>query len=97
MINIHSVQMFAVSASALMLMGFTAPCPSENAGPAPAVLYDALGDGNLWFRTENEATRSCPYGNVRSEGFNNPKWVCHFNEANFTIVDGRWVRLDNIQ
>ena len=84
-------QLLGVSVSAFMLMGVTAPCSKHDAGPAPAVLYDALGDGSLWFQTEDEASRSCPNGVADDEGVSKPRWVCHFNPVYFDVVDGRWV------
>ncbi len=91
-----NIKNIIVLGSAVALMGFSAPCPTDSVGYTNAgneVVFDALGPTDEWFSTEEEAVRFCPNQAVRSEGFSGKKWICHFNTKNFMIVNGHWVWL----
>ena len=47
--------------------------------PRATPLYDAIGDGSIWFDNEVEAKRACPHEDVRSEygPRNSTRWRCH--------------------
>lgn len=94
---ISAVAVGMLASSAIAAPSTPNPFLSESGAP----VYDALGDGHVWFDSERAATRACPHGWVDEQSSRLlPKpgggyrweevWTCHLNPKFYLYVDGVW-------